>query len=300
MAARFFAFLLVASAWALPVHAQEDLFGMLDAVQGPQKKQAVSATFKGTRVVNLQTVELPASGVGQLIISHRFGTINDRPLYNFFGLDVAQMRMEYSYSPTSWLNVGLGRSSSNKTYDGFAKLRFLRQKEGGMPVSAVLYHSTNLNATDFNDGVPHFFSDRLAFTHQLVVARKWSDAFSLELAPTVVHFNLVVTPDVPNDQYGIGLGGRYKLTDRMALTAEYFARVYRPDGFYDPLSIGLDLETGGHVFQFHVSNARFMNDPSWMMQTPGTWSRGDLYFGFNLSRVFTHRAPKMAKEIDVL
>ena len=294
----FFLALILASSGSLL--AQDDLFSMLDAAQGPLKKAPVAATFKGTRVVNLQTNELPASGVGQLIISHRFGTINDRPLYNFLGLDVAQMRLEYSYSPAHWLNLGLGRSSGNKTYDAFAKVRFLRQKEDGTPLSAVYYHSTNLNTTDFNDGVNHYFSDRLAFTHQLILARKWSDELSLEIAPTVVHFNLVATPNDPNDQYGVGLGGRYKLTDRMALTAEYFARMHRPDGLYDPLSVGLDLETGGHVFQFHVSNARYMNDPSWMMLTPGSWGKGDLYFGFNLSRVFTHRAPKMAKEIDVL
>jgi hypothetical protein len=299
MAHRFFAMLLVAL--ALPAFAQDDLMNLLDAAQGPVKKSPVAATFKGTRIVNLQTNELPASGVGQLIISHRFGTIVDRPLYNFGGLDVAQMRLEYSYSPAHWLNVGLGRSSANKTYDGFAKVRFLRQKEGGMPVSVVYYHSTNLNTTDFNDGVPQrYFTDRLAYAHQLILARKHSEALSLELAPTVVHYNLVATPADPNDQYGVGLGGRYKLTDRMALTAEYFARFHRPAGFYDPLSVGLDLETGGHVFQFHISNARFMNDPSWMMQTPGSWGKGELYFGFNLSRVFTHRAPKMAKEIDVL
>ena len=297
MRSLFFALVLASSSTLL---AQEDLFSMLDAAQGPAKKSPVAATFKGTRVVNLQTNELPASGVGQLIISHRFGTINDRPLYNFLGLDVAQMRLEYSYSPAHWLNLGLGRSSANKTYDAFAKVRFLRQKEDGMPLSAVYYHSTNLNASDFNDGVNHYFSDRLAYTHQLILARKWSDELSLEIAPTVVHFNLVATPNDPNDQYGVGLGGRYKLTDRMALTAEYFARMHRPDGLYDPLSVGLDLETGGHVFQFHVSNARYMNDPSWMMLTPGSWGKGDLYFGFNLSRVFTHRAPKMAKEIDVL
>jgi hypothetical protein len=299
MANRFFALLLVAL--AAPAFAQDDLMNLLDAAQGPVKKSPVAATFKGTRIVNLQTNELPASGVGQLIISHRFGTIVERPLYNFGGLDVAQMRLEYSYSPAHWLNLGLGRSSANKTYDAFAKVRFLRQKEGGMPVSVVYYHSTNLNTTDYTDGVPeHYFSDRLAYAHQLIVARKHSDAFSFELAPTVVHYNLVATPADPNDQYGLGLGGRYKLTDRMALTAEYFARFHRPDGYFDPLSVGLDLETGGHVFQFHISNARFMNDPSWMMQTPGSWGKGELYFGFNLSRVFTHRAPKMAKEIDVL
>ena len=252
------------------------------------------ATFKGTRVINQQSIELPGKGVGQFVIGHRFGALNDRPLYNLFGLDVAQIRFEYSYSPYAWLNVGAGRSSGSKTYDTFAKIRFLRQSSGSgwnSPVSMAFYTSATLVTTPFSDGFDHYFTDRLAYTHQVLVARKFTDALSLQLSPTLVHFNLVPTVADANDQWALSFAGRYKLTQRMALTAEYMLNLNAVDGYHNSGSIGLDIETGGHVFQFHLTNSRSMADPQWMMQTPGQWSRGDIFLGFNITRVFTHVRP---------
>jgi hypothetical protein len=239
---------------------------------------------------------MPGAGVGQFIVGHRFGALNDKPLYNLFGMDVAQIRFEYSYNPVPWLNVGMGRSSGSKTYDGFTKLRLLRQSKGGKglnsPVSVVWYSSMTLTTVPFTDGFDHYFTDRLAYAHQLMVARKLNDKVSLQVAPTLVHFNLVPLASDRNDQLGLGLSGRYKLTQRMAITAETMFRQTPFAGTHMPLSVGLDLETGGHVFQFHVTNARSMADPQWMMQTPGSWANGDLFLGFNISRVFTHVKPK--------
>lgn len=281
---------------SLGLWAQDDLLAELDAMAPEAPKQFAFATFKGTKLVNGSTVEMPGAGVGQFIIGHRFGALNDKPLYNLFGIDVAQIRFEYSYNPVSWLNVGLGRSSGSKTYDGFTKFRLLRQSTGGKgfnsPVSVVWYSSMTATTVPFTDGFDHFFTDRLAYAHQLMIARKLSDKVSLQVAPTLVHFNLVPLASDRNDQLGLGLSGRYKLTQRMALTAEAMLRQTPFAGTHTPLSIGLDLETGGHVFQFHVTNARSMADPQWMMQTPGSWANGDLFLGFNISRVFTHVQPK--------
>ena len=277
--------------------AQDDLLADLEAIAPPAERQFAYATFKGTKLVNGATVEMPGAGVGQFIIGHRFGAINNRPLYNLLGLDVAQIRFEYSYNPVSWLNAGFGRSSGSKTYDAFTKIRLLRQSKGGKgfdsPFSAVWYSSMTLTTVTFSDGFDHYFTDRLAYTHQLLVARKVNEKISLQVAPTLVHFNLVPLEADRNDQLGLGLSGRYKLTQRMALTAEAMLRHTPLAGTHVPLSIGLDLETGGHVFQFHVTNAQSMADPQWMMQTPGSWAKGDLYLGFNISRVFTHVTPKI-------
>jgi len=281
---------LAASAWA-----QDDLLAELDAIAPPAPKAYVFATFKGTRIINQQSVELPAAGVGQFVIGHRFGALNDRPLYNLFGLDVAQIRFEYSYSPVAWLNYGAGRSSGSKTYDAFAKVRFTRQSRGpgfNWPVTTAYYTNATVVTTPFTDGFEHFFSDRLAYTHQFLMARKMNEALSLQVVPTLVHFNLVQTMDESNDQWGVAFGGRYKLTQRMALTAEYLLRANPLDQTRNPLSLGIDIETGGHVFQFHLTNARSMADPQWMMQTPGSWSKGDIFLGFNITRVFTHKAPE--------
>jgi hypothetical protein len=276
------------------LRAQDDLMAELELLAPAPTKSYSYATFKGTRVINQQSIELPGKGVGQFVIGHRFGALNDRPLYNLFGLDVAQIRFEYSYSPYAWLNVGAGRSSGSKTYDTFAKIRFLRQSSGSgwnSPVSLAYYTSATLVTTPFSDGFDHYFTDRLAYTHQVLVARKFTDALSLQLSPTLVHFNLVPTVADANDQWALSFAGRYKLTQRMALTAEYMLNLNAVDGYHNSGSIGLDIETGGHVFQFHLTNSRSMADPQWMMQTPGQWSRGDIFLGFNITRVFTHVRP---------
>lgn len=276
------------------LRAQDDLMAELELLAPAPTKSYSYATFKGTRVINQQSIELPGKGVGQFVIGHRFGALNDRPLYNLFGLDVAQIRFEYSYSPYAWLNVGAGRSSGSKTYDTFAKIRFLRQSSGSgwnSPVSMAYYMSATLVTTPFSDGFDHYFTDRLAYTHQVLVARKFTDALSLQLSPTLVHFNLVPTVADANDQWALSFAGRYKLTQRMALTAEYMLNLNAVVGYHNSGSIGLDIETGGHVFQFHLTNSRSMADPQWMMQTPGQWSRGDIFLGFNITRVFTHVRP---------
>ncbi|MDX5326105.1 MAG: DUF5777 family beta-barrel protein [Bacteroidota bacterium] len=287
---------------SLPSFAQEedDLFDILDE---EQPTTYASATFKGTRIINLQSNELPAQGVLQFMISHRFGPVNDDFLYNFFGLDVAQIRLGLDYSPLPWLNVGIGRSSATKTYDGFAKIRILRQSQGGrnFPLSVVWYSSMNYTTLKWTDDLPHNESDRLSYVHQLILARKFNESISFELVPSYTHFNLVETNEQPNDIFSLGFGGRVKITNRVALTAEYMLQMppntYLDNGqlveYNNALSVGVDIETGGHVFQLHVTNSRSLADPFWMNRTPGSWGNGDIYFGFNISRVFTLVKPKM-------
>ncbi|MCH8554397.1 MAG: DUF5777 family beta-barrel protein [Schleiferiaceae bacterium] len=293
-----FLFLLV---W-LPSHAQDDLFDLLDEPERESTDYTI-ATFKGTRIVNMQTNELPAAGVLQFMIQHRFGAINDDFLYNFFGLDRADIRMGFDYSFTDWLNIGVGRSSIGKTYDGFLKLRLARQATGkkSFPISITAYSATNVITQRFPSDLPTNFTDRLNYTHQIIFARKFSESFSLQIAPTIVHFNLVDAASIPNDVFSLGIGGRYKLTKRVSLNLEYY---FSPNPhetvvgnetipFKNPLSIGFDIETGGHVFQLFLTNARGMTDPQVIANTAGEWLNGDIYFGFNLSRVFTVKKPKL-------
>lgn len=278
---------------------QDDLFDMLE--DGEEPINYTMATFKGTRVINLQSTELPAGGVGQFTILHRFGAVNDDPLYNFLGLDVASVRLSFDYSVYDWLNVGLGRSSGTKVYDVWAKARILRQSTGrvNMPISLLYYGSFNVNTSKFTDDNEHFFSERLSYVNQLIIGRKFSESFSLELVPTVVHFNVRETAAQQNTLFGLGFGGRYKITNRIALTADYMLQLpqntHLVDGvetnYYNAFSVGVDIETGGHVFQLHLTNARAMSDPNWMMNTTGDWLNGDIFFGFNISRVFTLKKP---------
>ena len=269
---------------------EDDLFALMDI---PETTEFTYATFKGTRVINAQSNETPGEGVLQYVISHRFGSFSNDYLYNFFGLDNAQIRMQLDYGITDRLNVGVGRSSFNKVADAFIKYRLLRQTTGAkdFPFGLTLYSSTNYRGARYTDGIDHFISDRLSFHHQAIFARKFDESLSLIVAPSIVHWNLGPGTNDPNSTFHLQLGGRYKLTNRLALTGEYnYGSNYEySDGqrFYAPFAIGVDLETGGHVFQLHVTNARGMFERSFLAEPAGSWANGDLYFGFNLSRVFT-------------
>jgi hypothetical protein len=256
-------------------------------------RQPVAATFKGTRVINGHSVETPGGGTLVFLISHRFGTLNSGA-YNFFGLDQATIRLGLEYGLTNRLAVGIGRNSLEKTFDGFVKYRALRQStgRGAFPVSVTLLGATALTSLRYpGAGFDHTFPRRLTYTWQALVARKFTPRLSLQLSPTVVHRNLVDTEADENDVYALGLTGRQKLTQRMALTLEYYYRLpgSRDSGLHDALAAGIDIETGGHVFQLHVTNAQGMIEPLFIPRTSGEFWQGDIYFGFNIARNFTLR-----------
>lgn len=302
---------LAALCFSFTGFAQDDLLAELEAESTPETEYTF-ATFKGTRIVNLQSNELPAKGVLQYMILHRFGAFNQDFLYNFLGLHNAQVRLTLDYGITDWLNVGIGQSSFQKMYDGFVKYRLLRQSKGkrNMPVSVTGFSSVFYSAFRFNDGFDRTPDTRLSFVNELVIARKFSKNFSAELVPTFVHYNLVERADQSNDVFALGIGARYKLTKMHALSVEYVPQLtpfqiqdgvdangatkYRNAN--NALSIGFDIETGGHVFQLFLTNSRGVADPLVFTQTPGSWMNGDIHFGFNISRVFTIIRPKEFQE----
>jgi hypothetical protein len=276
---------------SLAVQAQEsDLFDVFDE---STQSEVVYATFKGTQLINASTNETPGEGVLQFMMAHRFGSFNDDYLYNFFGLDNAQVRMQLDYGVTDRLNIGIGRSSFLKVADGFIKYQLLQQQKGTktVPVSITLHSSTNYRSARYTDGIDHAVSDRLSYMHQAIIARKWNRKLSTLVSPSVVHFNLVPTAQDPNTTAHITLGARYKISNRMALTGESTLLSNREfssgERYTTPFALGVDIETGGHVFQLHISNTRAMNGPYWMARNPYSLSNGGLFLGFNISRVFT-------------
>jgi len=253
------------------------------------------ATFQTTRLINGHTVETTQKGVLDLKVQHRFGTLNSG-LYNLFGLDEATIRVGVDYGITNRLTVGLGRSSFEKQYDGFLKYRLLWQSTGKrvMPVSLTLL-STAFYKTlkPSSDSIKINNSDKWYFGLQALVARKFNSSFSMQLMPTMIHYNLAVE-DAPNNLYSIGVGARMKLTKHTALTAEYYYQLpnYKIPGTYNSFSLGYEIETGGHVFQLHLSNSTGMVERPFITETNGRWSKGDIHIGFNISRVFTVHRPK--------
>ncbi|AIZ64641.1 hypothetical protein PK28_14950 [Hymenobacter sp. DG25B] len=265
-----------------------DLLRQLNQQVPADSAAPVAATFKGTRVINGQSVETPRAHVLLFLISHRFGPLNSGA-YNFFGLDQATIRLGLEYGITDRLAVGIGRSSLEKTFDGFAKYRLLRQQTGShsMPVSVTLLGTTALTSLRYG-GPERPFRTRLAYTGQALVARKISNGLSLQLMPTFMHRNLVDTPHDQNDVWALGVAGRQKLTQRVAFTAEYYYVLpgATATDFRNSLALGFDIETGGHVFQLHVTNAQGMIEPLFIPRTTGNFFDGDIFFGFNISRAF--------------
>ena len=279
---------------AQTTRAQEpDLLKLVD--DGKSQKEFVTAAFKSTRVINGHSMELLGKGVLDFRILHRFGPVNNG-IKQFFGLDEAGMRLGFDYGLGKNLMVGVGRTSSNKEYDGFIKFRPVRQSTGpgGFPFSIVLVSGITINTLDFIDpDRKNYFSSRLGFYNEIIIGRKFSDAISLQLSPVFVHRNLVVAENDENDTYALGVGGRVKITKRTAFVIDYHPILAgRERGTKNPLSLGFDIETGGHVFQLHFSNSAGMNEKEFITNTKDDFWKGDIRFGFNLSRVFTIRRPK--------
>jgi len=266
------------------VFAQDDLMQLLN----DDSNYKISSTFKGVKIVNSQSVELVNKGDLLFLIQHRFGTLNSGA-YNLYGLDNAQVRFGLDYGVNDWSSIGLGRSSFLKTIDANAKIKLVSQSKGEdfFPFSIVWYSSAFFKQAIWKDmrADDYLFSDQMSYVQQVLVARKINSALSLQLSPTLVHKNIVNQGD-DNDLMSVGFGARHKLTSRISLNAEYFLQLGKESSI-NPLSLGVDIETGGHVFQLHLSNSAAMFERAFIHETNGKWSNGDIYFGFNISRVFT-------------
>ncbi len=275
--------------------SQDDLLALLADSTKPEPT-FVRSTFKNTRIINGHSVENVAQGVMEYRISHRFGFINTG-FYDLFGLDNALMRNGFGYGLTENLEIGIGRSNFAKFYDGYVKYKLLRQQTGikEIPVSVSYLATIAITARRFPDpNAENKFSSRIYYTHQVLVARKFSDRFSAQLTPTLVHRNAVDFRTEKNDIYAVGFGGRYKVTNRIAINGEYFYVLPNQlaAGLRNSAALGVDIETGGHVFQLHFTNSTSMIEQGFITQTTGKWLDGGIHFGFNVSRVFTLRDRK--------
>ncbi len=282
----------------------QDLLALL----GEEKTvEYATASFKTNRVINGHSMENTAAGVLDFKISHRFSPVR-QGLYDIFGLDGATIRFGLDYGITNRLMIGAGRNSREKIYDGFVKYKILRQCSGArnIPVTLTYLADAQIKSVKFADpSRDNKFTDRLYYTHQLLIGRKFGDRLSLQLMPTLVHRNLTTSPEDKNDVYAMGVAGRFKLSKRVALNAEYY---YVPDGqiatsYVNSLSLGLDIETGGHVFQLHFTNSPDMTYKGFITETQEQWFfqgndgrlMSGIRFGFNVSRVFTVVKPKELK-----
>jgi len=305
----FILFFLGTSPWQ-GVVAQDDLLSMLDEEQSKEPTYTI-ATFKASRLINGQTIETISKNHLNFWISHRFGAVNSGFIANFFGLDEAKIRLGLEYGLTDRWLVGAGRSSLEKTYDLYTKYKVLRQSNT-MPVTVTAMAGWGINTMPtgyvMESGSTMKFDnniERYSYWSQVLVARKFTEKLSLQLMPTLIHVNKVEDPSIPNQLFALGAGGRYKLNQRITLSVEYYYSLreiedgdeeddddYEANGAFpypyrNALSFGVDIETGGHVFQFHLTNARGMVEKQFIGQNVGAWEKGDIFYGFNIARTFS-------------
>ena len=273
------------------LYAQDDLLEELEKETGNDTEYTY-ATFKGTRLANGHSIETKNAGSLEFIFAHRFGAINGG-WYEMYGLDEALVRLGLDYGFTDWLSFSIGRNSFDKTMDSYVKMKALRQSTGAksFPLSAtvLLGGAYKFSPKENSDVSPEFENvDRLSNTGQILLARKFSSSLSMQLMPTIVHKNAVVESIEENDQVALGIGGRIKLTKSVAITSEYYYNFSEKDDspYYNPLAFGIDIETGGHVFQLVLTNAVGLTERAFITETLDDFFDGDIHFGFNVTRTF--------------
>ena len=278
------AFLILAS---LQLSSQ-DLLDILE-LEAPVTENIVSATFKGTRIVNGHSIENRKDTELEFIISHRFGRVNTG-FEELFGLDQANIRFALEYGLTDDLTAGLGRSSFEKTYDGYLKYSLLKQKTGAnaFPFAVSLFGSIAAKSQKAIAGNERTFAESLFYVGQVLIAKKVNSSLSIQVTPTYVHRNLATIAADPHDIFALGFGTRVKLSKRVSLNAEYYQQFQNLTSINarNSLAFGVDIETGGHVFQIILSNAITMVEKSFITETTGNFFGGDIHLGFNLSRTF--------------
>lgn len=264
----------------------DDLLNSLEA-EIMEEPEYIIPAFKAMKIGNLQSTKVAKKKDLYMYVSHRFGTLQDG-VSTFFGLDNANTKIQMIYGLSNHIQLGLSRESLRRTYAGSLKLKHLEQgSNGGVNVSS--YFTVNINTLLSKQQYPlmkHW--DRYSYTSQLLVSKRFTKKLSLEIAPSYVRQNLVLEPFQSHEQIVVGLGGRYKISNRVSLNMDYAVNLSRAEEsvYNDPFTIGVDLETGGHVFQLLFSNAQSSNEPGFLSNAEGSWAEGDVFFGFNIVRTF--------------
>lgn len=279
----------------LNASAQEDLLAELDAQDSNEVKH-ISATFKGTRLQSLPTVEIMGKNTLEFRIAHRFGDAATESAggQTIFGLDgPVALDLSFDYSLSDRFSIGINRTNFRKLVGGNVKYKLLRQTDNNsMPITLTYMGKMNVTHEKNVNGWYDNFVNRMSYVNHLLIARKFNSSLSLQLDVMHIHRNLVPNTDDKNSMMALGFSGRYKLTKRVALTAEYVYRIgdyiTNRDQFYDHLGVGVDIETGGHVFQLFLMNSFTTNEAQFVPTNDRNWADGAFRFGFNVSRVFSY------------
>ncbi|MCC6691141.1 MAG: hypothetical protein IT235_06365 [Bacteroidia bacterium] len=276
----------------------QDLMSILDSVQKPAGHEKVFATFKDSKVINAQSTETVKKRCLDFNISHRFGSMGVESgggPHTLYGWDaISDVRFSFDYGITDNITIGIARNKRLENIDGTLKWRFLEQTaDNHIPVSVAFYGNsaiTPMAKSSFYLGTVNVspkITDRIAYVSQLIIARKFTRYFSFEILPTYQHRNFVKAlvnsyngKEESNDLFALGAAMRLKLTRRMAILIDYFHVFsdYRKNNpvtpYYDPLAVGIEIETGGHVFHINVTNALGIIENDFIPNTTDSWTKG--------------------------
>jgi hypothetical protein len=288
---KVFLFTILLATFSTEIAAQDttNFMNQLEKEVATNKRIYMVAAFRTTRIVDGQSVENIPKNVLDVRISHRFGPLSNG-LYNLFGLDNATMRLGFDYGITSNFMIGFGHSTYQKTYDGFFKIRILRQSTGevNMPFTLSVVPTIAINTLRQSDSVKTYLNERVSYVCQLLIAKKFSEKFALQLMPTFIHADKISFNHIKENMLAIGLGSRQRISKRININLEYYYQlpVTKSPGSHNVLFLGIDIGTGGHVFQLHFTNSFGLTEKSFISETTGRWDKSDVLFGFNISRVF--------------
>jgi len=298
---------MIAAGFTIKAGAQDDLLGdLVKEDAGKVKENFATATFKSTRIINFQSVEMTGKGNLQFMVSHHFPNLwtDGKGLGNlsqFFGFNsgVATTYLSFDYSPKDWMNLGFALTG-NSQYETWAKFRLLRQQTGKrtIPVTVDYFALAHIDASE-GPSPDDFTWNRFSFLHQLLIARKFNERFSLQLTPSLVHLNYVPFGiNNTNNIFTMGLGGRYKLTHKTAVTFEYSHQFNGNKNLLDEsasavnyvpdlVSIGYDWDTGGHIFQFYLSSTTSSQNITQLSANTQDFTKGNFSLGFTINRSYS-------------
>ncbi len=252
-----------------------------------QDSNVISQAFFASKIAHTASTHQAEAKTFYMYVSHRFGSVKGG-INTFFGLDNAITNIRLTYGLTDRVQISASRESLRRTYAVSSKIK-LKEQSNSWPFNASLFLTSNINTQVSTGQYPYLIlADRLSYASQLLLSRSISPRIALQIAPSFVRQNLVLEASQAHDQYAIALGGLYRLNKLLSLTIDYAYHLNRNKQsiYQDPLSIGLDLNTGGHVFQFVFSNSQSANAPSFLSNAEGDWMSGDVFFGFNIVRKF--------------
>ena len=298
----FFSIILVL--FSISCFAQDDLLDMLKEESIANNNSIIFATWKTMKLVNIHSTEIVKRNALDFRVTHRFGNIGAESgggVHTFYGLDnSSDIRISFDYGLTEKWQIGIGRSKYKEIVDLSTKYKLLVQKEKKAPLTIVAFGAVSLTPQRDPDSRYNDWQNRLTYFTQVLFARKFGQRLSIELAPGVIHRNMVTkvldgngkTLTDENTNFTLSVGARYMITKRVGIIVDYvhtfseFRSNFGPQNYYDPFGVGVEIETGGHVFHLTLTNAPAIIENAYMPETADSWAKGGIKLGFNISRVF--------------